>query len=88
MPGGELRPIVDEGQIERAGIDLDRQLEGRDQDPIERHQRHEGPEEESRIGGDLGDEGLRADVARLEQALAQRASVGSGHWYFRDFWTT
>ena len=88
-PGMERRLEVDEGQVERAVVDLDRQLERGDQHPVERQQHDERPEARAaRRSATLGAGAWLVDARRLEQAAHQRAAVGAHAWYLRAGRTT
>ena len=74
-PGVEVRPEVDEGDVEGAVVDLAGAFERGDEDPVERDQHHEGPEREEDVGDDAGDGRLLLDRGRLEEAGEEGAVV-------------
>jgi hypothetical protein len=68
VPGVEIGPEVDERDVERTVVDIAGALERGDQHPIERHQHHQRPQQQQRVGEPLGGRRLLLDRSRLEQA--------------------
>ena len=74
LPGIQRRLEVDARQVERAVIDVDRQLERGDREPVEREQHDEGPEAEQDVGHDRPGAAGSMRSARITRAVALYAA--------------
>ena len=78
VPGVHRGLEVDEGNKVWPVVDLHRQLERRDEQPIEREQHHQEPEHEKRVDQHLGGGRHRGDVVRQEET-PQQGALGDVH---------
>ena len=78
VPGVGRGREVDEGNEVGPVVHLDRQLERGDEEPVEREQHHQQPEDEKRVDEHLGGRRHRGDLVRQEET-PQQVALGNVH---------